>query len=157
MTTQFSSRGCSSMTIPAIAESAGTLAVMISAADPAAVVWINLVAMLVFAGFTASFLCVVLERRLVGETPTGRSHCVCGAQIPMTRNIPVVSWSLQRGKARCCGARIPAWYVLSEAAFVLAAGTVAVVVWPHVLVGGAGGTAVAAVALAVWHRRHNRN
>lgn len=129
---------------------------MLSAADPAAVVLINLVAVLVFAGFTASFLCVVLERRLVGEMPTGRSHCVCGAPIPMIRNIPVLSWSLQHGKAHCCRARIPAWYVLSEAAFVVAAAVGAVIAWPRVLVGGAVGTAVAAVLLAVWHRRRHR-
>lgn len=130
---------------------------MLSATDPAAVVWINLVAVLVFAGFTASFLCVVLERRLVGERPTGRSHCVCGEPIPMIRNLPVVSWSLQRGRAHCCGARIPGWYVLAEAAFMVAAGIGAAIVWPHVLVGGAVGTAVAAVALAVWRRLRRRN
>ena len=75
----------------------------------------------------------------------------------MIRNIPFVSWVLQRGKANCCGARIPAWYVLAEAAFMVAAAIGAAIVWPHVLVGGAVGTAVAAVALAVWHRRQNRN
>ena len=130
---------------------------MLSAADPPAVVWINLVAVVIFAGFTASFFCVVLERRLVGQLPTGRSHCVCGAPIPMIRNIPVVSWVLQRGKAHCCDARIPSWYVLAETAFMMAAVVGAVLVWPHVLVGGAVATALSAVVLAVWHRRRHRN
>ena len=130
---------------------------MLSAADPPAVVWINLVAVVVFAGFTASFLCVVLERRLVGEAPNGRSHCICGEQIPMIRNIPVVSWALQGGKAHCCGARIPAWYVYAEAAFMVAAALGAAVAWPHVLIGGAAATAVSGVALALWHRRQNQN
>ena len=130
---------------------------MLSAADPPAVVWINLVAVVIFAGFTASFFCVVLERRLVGQLPTGRSHCVCGAPIPMIRNIPVVSWVLQRGKAHCCGARIPSWYVLAEAAFMMAAVVGAVLVWPHVLVGGAVAAALSAVVLAVWHRCRHRN
>ncbi len=127
---------------------------LLAAADPTQ--WVNLVAVVVFAGFTASFLCVVLERRLVGETPTGRSHCVCGEQIPMTRNIPVLSWSLQRGKAHCCGASIPGWYVLAESAFMVAAVVGAVVAWPHVLIGGAVATAVSAGVLAVWHRRQHR-
>ena len=130
---------------------------MLSAADPPAVVWINLVAVVIFAGFTASFLCVVLERRLVGQPPTGRSHCVCDAPIPMIRNIPVVSWVLQRGKAHCCGARIPAWYVIAEAAFMVAAAMGAAIVWPHVLAGGAVAAALSAVVLAVWHRCRHRN
>lgn len=127
---------------------------LLAAADPTQ--WVNLVAVVVFAGFTASFLCVVLERRLVGEAPTGRSHCVCGEQIPMIRNVPVVSWSLQRGKARCCGARIPGWYVLAEGAFMVAAVIGAAIAWPHALIGGAVATAVSAGALAVWHRRQHR-
>lgn len=127
---------------------------LLAAADPTQ--WVNLVAVVVFAGFTASFLCVVLERRLVGEAPTGRSHCVCGEQIPMIRNVPVVSWSLQRGKARCCGARIPGWYVLAEGAFMVAAVIGAAIAWPHALIGGAVATAVSAGALAVWHRRQPR-
>ena len=126
---------------------------MLSAADPPAVVWINLVAVVLAAGLISSFLCVVLERRLVGEAPTGRSHCVCGAPIPMTRNIPVVSWVLQGGTAHCCGARIPAWYVLAEAGFMVAAGVGAAIVWPHALIGGAVGIAVAAIVLVVWHSR----
>lgn len=127
---------------------------LLAAADPTQ--WVNLVAVVVFAGFTASFLCVVLERRLVGGAPTGRSYCVCGEQIPMIRNIPVVSWSLQRGKARCCGARIPGWYVLAEGAFMVAAVIGAAIAWPHALIGGAGATVVSAGVLAAWHRRQHR-
>ena len=129
---------------------------MLSAADPPAVVWINLVAIVIFAGFTASFICVVLERRLVGEAPSGRSRCVCGEQIPLIRNIPVVSWSLQRGKAHCCGARIPGWYVLAEGVFMVAAVVGAAISWPHALIGGTLATAVSAVVLFVWHRRRHR-
>ena len=68
----------------------------------------------VFAGYTASFVCVVLERRAAGLKPDGRSMCVCGRQIPMYRNIPIVTWLLQRGKAHCCGSKIPAWYFWAE-------------------------------------------
>ena len=127
---------------------------MLSAADPPAVVWINLVVVVVAAGMISSFLCVVLERRVVGEAPTGRSHCVCGAPIPMARNIPVVSWVLQGGKAHCCGARIPAWYVVAESGFMVAAAVGAAIAWPHALIGGAVGIALSAAVLAVWHSRH---
>lgn len=126
---------------------------MLSAADPPAVMWINFVVVVLVAGLISSFLCVVLERRLVGEPPTGRSHCVCGAPIPMSRNIPVVSWVLQGGKASCCGARIPAWYVVAEAGFMLAAAVGAAVAWPHALVGGAVAIALSAAVLTVWHSR----
>ena len=129
---------------------------MLSAADPVAVTWINLVVVVLSAGLISSFLCVVLERRLVGEAPTGRSHCVCGAPIPMSRNIPVVSWLLQGGKAACCGAAIPRWYVLTEGGFMVAAGVGGAVAWPHTLIGGAIGTALAAGVLVVWHSRRNR-
>jgi leader peptidase (prepilin peptidase)/N-methyltransferase len=44
-----------------------------------------------------------------------RSQCpACGAQIGARDNIPVVSWLLLRGKARCCGAAISARYPLTE-------------------------------------------
>jgi leader peptidase (prepilin peptidase)/N-methyltransferase len=63
----------------------------------------------------ASFLCVVAERVPRGESLMGRSHCVCGRQLDGSENIPVFGWLLSRGRARCCGAKIPARYVLSEA------------------------------------------
>ena len=67
-----------------------------------------------FGGYTGSFVCVILERRAAGRAPDGRSTCVCGRQIPMYRNIPIVTWLLQRGKAHCCGSRIPAWYFSAQ-------------------------------------------
>lgn len=68
----------------------------------------------VFGAVIASFLCVVAERVPRGESIGGRSHCVCGRQLRGTENVPVVGWVLARGKARCCGAQIPARYVLAE-------------------------------------------
>lgn len=126
---------------------------MLSAADPPAVVWINFVVVVLAAGLISSFLCVVLERRIVGDAPTGRSHCVCGAPIPMVRNIPVVSWVLQGGNAHCCGARIPSWYVITEAGFMLAAAVGAAIAWPQALVGGAVAIALSAAVLTAWHSR----
>ena len=46
-----------------------------------------------------------------------RSRCpACGAQIAAYDNVPVLSWLLLRGRARCCGARISARYPLTELA-----------------------------------------
>jgi leader peptidase (prepilin peptidase) / N-methyltransferase len=57
-----------------------------------------------------------------------RSQCpACGAQIGARDNIPVVSWFLLRGRARCCGAPISPRYPLTELAVgVLYAATVIV-------------------------------
>ncbi|MDR2778933.1 MAG: prepilin peptidase [Puniceicoccales bacterium] len=43
-----------------------------------------------------------------------RSQCKCGAQIPWWLNIPLVSWLLLKGKARCCGCNIPVRYFVVE-------------------------------------------
>jgi leader peptidase (prepilin peptidase)/N-methyltransferase len=44
-----------------------------------------------------------------------RSECpACGAQIAAYDNVPVFSWVLLRGRARCCGARISPRYPLTE-------------------------------------------
>lgn len=46
-----------------------------------------------------------------------RSECpACGAQIAAYDNVPVFSWLLLRGRARCCGARISPRYPLTELA-----------------------------------------
>jgi leader peptidase (prepilin peptidase)/N-methyltransferase len=63
-----------------------------------------------------SFLTVVGHRVPRGESVVGgRSHCpACGAQIAAYDNVPVLSWLLLRGRARCCGARISPRYPLTE-------------------------------------------
>jgi leader peptidase (prepilin peptidase)/N-methyltransferase len=44
-----------------------------------------------------------------------RSRCPhCGAQIAAYDNVPLFSWLLLRGRARCCGARISPLYPLTE-------------------------------------------
>lgn len=46
-----------------------------------------------------------------------RSQCPgCGAQIAAYDNVPLFSWLLLRGRARCCGARISPRYPLTELA-----------------------------------------
>ena len=43
------------------------------------------------------------------------SHCACGAPIPGYHNIPVLSWFILGGKARCCGRRFSIRYPVIEA------------------------------------------
>jgi leader peptidase (prepilin peptidase)/N-methyltransferase len=66
-----------------------------------------------FGSIFASFFGVVGERVPRHETLGGRSHCVCGTELGMA-NIPIAGWLVARGKARCCGARIPPRYLLVE-------------------------------------------
>jgi prepilin signal peptidase PulO-like enzyme (type II secretory pathway) len=112
-----------------------------------------LVLIAVFAGYTASFLCVVLERRREGRRPDGRSRCVCGRQIPFARNIPVVTWVLQRGRAHCCGAPIPRWYVVVEALTVAAALAGAMLTRRQPWLGGLIGVATSVLLSSWWHAR----
>ena len=69
---------------------------------------------LLAGGLLGSFAGVAIERVPKGEPVTGRSHCVCGALVQARDNVPVLSYVLRRGRARCCGARIPAWYFAIE-------------------------------------------
>lgn len=73
----------------------------------------------VFGAAIASFLGVVGERVPRGESINGRSHCVCGRQLRASENIPVLGWLRARGRAACCGARIPVRYALAEAGLAL--------------------------------------
>ncbi len=44
------------------------------------------------------------------------SHCpCCGAPVPWYRNVPIVAYLLQRGRAACCGAPMTPRYLLVEA------------------------------------------
>lgn len=65
-----------------------------------------------------SFATAVAHRVPRGISVTGpRSKCPgCGARIAAYDNVPVVSWLLLRGRARCCGAPISARYPLTELA-----------------------------------------
>jgi leader peptidase (prepilin peptidase)/N-methyltransferase len=71
------------------------------------------------AGLSAgSFATAVAHRVPRGiSVAFARSQCpACGAQIAAYDNLPVFSWLLLRGRARCCGARISSRYPLTELA-----------------------------------------
>jgi leader peptidase (prepilin peptidase) / N-methyltransferase len=78
-----------------------------------------------------SFLTVVAHRVPRGESVVGgRSHCpACGAQIAAYDNVPVLSWLMLRGRARCCGAPISPRYPLTELAAGALYAATAVVLW----------------------------
>ncbi len=78
-----------------------------------------------------SFLTVVAHRLPRGESVVGgRSRCpACGAQIAAYDNVPVFSWLLLRGRARCCGAAISPRYPLTELAVGLLYAATALVLW----------------------------
>jgi leader peptidase (prepilin peptidase) / N-methyltransferase len=70
----------------------------------AAFPWFFPVAAALFGAIVGSFLNVVIYRMPLDKSiVTPGSHCACGAPIKWYDNIPVLSWFLLRGKARCCG------------------------------------------------------
>jgi len=81
--------------------------------------WIGLVGACV-----GSFLNVCIYRIPKEESVvTPRSHCGCGKLIAWYDNIPILSWLILRGRARCCGRpfsfRYPAIEFLTGALFLL--------------------------------------
>jgi leader peptidase (prepilin peptidase) / N-methyltransferase len=66
---------------------------------------------------TGSFLNVCILRIPLGKSiVTPRSHCACGKLIAWYDNIPIVSWFILRGRARCCGRHFSFRYPFIEAA-----------------------------------------
>lgn len=63
-----------------------------------------------------SFAGVVADRLPRGESLGGRSHCVCGQPILARDNVPIVGYLARRGRARCCGSRIPLRFLGFEVA-----------------------------------------
>lgn len=66
--------------------------------------WFFPTAVAVFGAMVGSFLNVVIYRVPAEKSiVTPGSHCGCGQPIAWRDNIPVLSWVLLRGRARCCG------------------------------------------------------
>jgi len=66
--------------------------------------WFFPAAVAVFGAMVGSFLNVVIYRLPAEKSiVTPGSHCGCGRPIAWLDNIPVLSWLLLRGRARCCG------------------------------------------------------
>ncbi len=70
----------------------------------AAFPWFFPVAAFLFGACVGSFLNVVIYRVPKDESiVTPGSHCVCGQPVKWHDNIPIASWIVLRGRARCCG------------------------------------------------------
>lgn len=118
------------------------------------------VAAMAFLGglLAGSFTTVVAHRVPRGESIVGpRSRCpACGAQIAAYDNVPVLSWLLLRGRARCCGAAISPRYPLTELTLGLLYAATVLVLWDEpgeVALGLVFVTVLAAVALTDLERR----
>ena len=82
----------------------------------AAFPWFFPLTVFVLGACVGSFLNVCIHRLPAGESiVTPGSHCACGAPIKWYDNIPILSWFLLRGRARCCGRRFSFRYPLVEA------------------------------------------
>lgn len=106
----------------------------ISAAFP----WFFPLVAFIFGACIGSFLNVVIYRVPKGESIVSPgSHCACGQPIKWHDNIPILSWLLLRGRARCCGRPFSVRYPLVE----LLTGVLFVLCWlsfpPLVALGGA--------------------
>jgi leader peptidase (prepilin peptidase)/N-methyltransferase len=66
--------------------------------------WFFRVASFVFGAIVGSFLNVCIYRIPAKKSVAfPGSHCACGKPIAWYDNIPILSWFILRGKARCCG------------------------------------------------------
>ncbi len=86
------------------------------AAFDAAFPWFFPMAVFVFGACIGSFLNVCIYRIPAGQSVvTPRSHCACGAPIKWYDNLPILSWFILRGHARCCGRHFSVRYPFIEA------------------------------------------
>jgi leader peptidase (prepilin peptidase)/N-methyltransferase len=90
------------------------------------------------AGLLAgSFIATFVVRWPIGESAlAGRSRCDnCHASVAISSLIPVASYAMQRGRARCCGARIDPIHPITEFAAALIGGLSALLPWPQAIAG----------------------
>lgn len=66
--------------------------------------WFFPICVFLFGACIGSFLNVCIYRIPKGESIVRPgSHCACGKPVAWHDNIPILSWLLLRGRARCCG------------------------------------------------------
>ena len=81
----------------------------------AAFPWFFPIVAFVVGACVGSFLNVVIYRLPKEESiVTPGSHCACGQPIAWHDNIPILSWLLLGGRARCCGRAFSARYPFVE-------------------------------------------
>ena len=78
--------------------------------------WFFPLVVFVLGACVGSFLNVCIYRIPAGQSVvTPGSHCACGAPIKWYDNLPILSWFVLRGRARCCGRRFSFRYPFVEA------------------------------------------
>jgi leader peptidase (prepilin peptidase)/N-methyltransferase len=92
----------------------------------AAFPWFFPAAAFVFGACIGSFLNVCIYRIPAGKSVVRPgSHCACGQPVRWYDNIPILSWLILRGRARCCGrafsVRYPAVELLTALLFLVCA------------------------------------
>ncbi|MFI5335840.1 MAG: prepilin peptidase [Opitutales bacterium] len=66
--------------------------------------WFFPTVVFVFGACVGSFLNVCIYRLPRGESVVSPgSHCACGQPVAWYDNLPILSWFILRGRARCCG------------------------------------------------------
>ena len=81
----------------------------------AAYPWVLPTAAALLGAMVGSFLNVVIYRVPAEKSIiTPGSHCACGKPIAWHDNVPVLSWLILRGRARCCGAAFSFRYPFVE-------------------------------------------
>jgi leader peptidase (prepilin peptidase)/N-methyltransferase len=84
----------------------------VNATDP----WFFPTLAFVLGAMVGSFLNVCIYRIPAGKSIVmPGSHCACGKPIAWFDNIPILSWFILRGKARCCGRPYSIRYAFVEA------------------------------------------
>jgi leader peptidase (prepilin peptidase)/N-methyltransferase len=76
-----------------------------------------------------SFLNVVAQRSVKGQPWWGKERSVCescGKELTLRELIPLVSWIVQKGRCRTCGARVSSRYIVVE---VIGAAAAALLAW----------------------------
>ena len=77
--------------------------------------WFGWLLAFLFGSIVGSFLNVCIYRIPAGVSIiTPGSRCACGKPIAWYDNVPILSWILLRGKARCCGAKFSVRYPFVE-------------------------------------------
>ena len=77
--------------------------------------WFGWLLAFVFGSIVGSFLNVCIYRIPAGKSVVfPGSRCGCGKPIAWYDNIPILSWIILRGKARCCGAPFSGRYPFVE-------------------------------------------
>jgi len=111
---------------------------------------LGVVSIVFLAGLAVGSFATAVAHRVPRGMPFAaeRSQCpACGVQIAARDNVPVVSWLLLRGRARCCGERISPRYPLTELAVGILFAATALVYWDDPALAAIGMVFVAMLAV----------